>query len=730
MDDQPRDPDTSSGSVFRGVAIKKEPFTVSVDTSRILLAPESGAGQDREFKGSVIFDAVPETDGEGLPALALAIRTPGGIKRIVLSFPEWAGGASGRDRLEAQVQQVTRDALPSGSAPGPGDETITIPGILIKGTGFALGISSQEVTLTPENPAEKKRIFPRDSVVDATAETGETGIPQLMLGITTPGGRRQLLLAFPEHAGGARARDRAVGLITAPVNKKTPAASTTPSPKPLLLPGIAIKGHSFNAELLPDRIRLSPENGDGRTREFVRDAIFDVTAEFTSEGIHSAALAINTPGGIQTMILSFSEDAGGAGGRDQFISYVHAIINRRPFESDFRAPSPKKQQPRMEYPICQRSCLMLEEEQVGLLLTSKRLIIYEGDADSVAVIEEFPARCILDASPTLDLEGRPAMVVSFLSEEKEIIERRIVFEDPAERDSWISLLTADELPPPLIDNTADEALSLPDQGQDMPLEEHEEEDETAVDGFGREEEPPGEAYVQPAERCPACRTLTLPESPWCDICGIRLSADRDWRGLDEYVLMLPEETVALPPDPKREPGRLKTFLFTPSAAERFRDDPIRLPLLFFLTSILVCILGNIAVIGFFSTYTSFDESLYPIISALITDPVIMATFTATALFAALLSATIAATLGYLIVGREEGSFRKVLGITFYSSLPFGIIGIVPLLGILTAPLWSVLILSGALRSAFDFSVPASFFPPVASNIALFVALLLITGGFL
>ncbi len=721
------------GHRFSGVSIKNEPFTVLAAHGIVRLEPESKTGSVREFSRDTLFDAVPEIDSEGLPSIALAINTTGGIRRMVLSFPEWAGGTQARDRLLDLIRMIIQGNGDS-AAGSPTKNEVIISGILIKGERYAIGIAPSGITLTAGDGAKNRSGFPLSAVVGADPEPENGGTPSLALSIRTSGGIRRMILSFPDDAGGSSARDRAAGMIRGMKGEDTQ-NQTQPAPKrrsetPFSsFTGITIKDIPFRSDLYFDRICLIPDTGDGAPREFKKGDIFDIVPEFTPDGLQSAVLAIATPTGIRRVVLCFTSEKGGSFERDRFIVRVQEILDgtagSRPDTLSKRGRAPAK----IEYPICQRSELLMDDEQVGLLLTSKRLIIYDGDGTSVSVREEFRSSQVLDASPTIDLLGRPAVTISLISKEKEIFQRIIVFEEEDERDAWIAYLTADETPPPMIEEEYDDLEytdhTCPDETVDESDEESGEEEEEEIPPPPEDDQKP----PPPAFRCPVCEAILAPESPWCDTCGVRLSPDHDWRGLSEYVLQTGTDDP-LTPRPKREHGRILTFLFVPSGAPRFQDDPLPLPLTFFLTSMLVCILGTIGIITCLAGHAGVDPALYPVITELITDPATMGVFTITTILAAALAALIAAFLAFLITGRVEGSFGRLLRITLYSALPFGIIGLLPVAGLFIAGIWSILVLSGALRSTFDFSIPASLFPPVASYGAALFAGILLSGGML
>lgn len=719
---------SSSDHIFSGVSIKNEPFAVSVAVGLLRLTPESGTGGVREFSRGALFDAVPETDGDGLPSLALAINTPGGIRRMVLSFPEWAGGTAGRNRLERLVHRIIEGAdSPSGNLPVQAG--VTFPGVRIKGASFTIGIGGSGITLTPESAGSTIADFPPESIknIDIAPEIGDD--PALLLSIAVNGATRNMILAFPKEAGGIAARNRAIrsirGIGGAEKHTSRKAPSSQKPAKPVCsVSGMMIKETPFRSDLFPDRIALIPEIGNSVAREFTRSEIFDIVPEFTLEGIQSAVLAIRTPSGIRRMILLFPEEIGGATERDRFVGLVRGILDGTIGTTPEKQQTPVRPPPKTEYPICQRSELCMDDQRVGLLLTSKRLIIYEGDGQTASVREEFRIQQVLDASPTIDIRGKPAVTISLITIQKEIVPHTIVFDDESERDAWISLLTADETPPPMIEEDYDDEAFLRSDAEEETVEasREEEEDEEEIPQPAREDQKP-----PPVNRCPVCGTILAPESPWCDSCGIRLSPDCDWRGLSESTLHT-GSCDPLTTRPKREYGRLLTFLFVPSGAGRFKDDPILLPLLFFLTSILVFILGSITIIGLLSDYVGLDPALFPVMSEFIASPVMIGVFTSSILLVASILVLIAATLAFLITGRVDGGFGRVLRITLYSVLPFGIAGLIPLLGVLIASLWSILILSAALRSSFDFSVPASLFPPVVSYGAVIFAGIILSGG--
>ncbi len=721
------------GHRFSGVSIKNEPFTVSAARGIVRLEPESKTGRVREFSRDALFDAVPEIDSEGLPALALAINTPGGIRRMVLSFPQWAGGTQSRDSLEALIRAIIQGNGDSPAGIATKNDQI-FSGVLIKGERYAIGIDPSGITLTSGDGAGNRSGFPLSAIAGVDLEPGNGDSPSLALDISTSGGIRRMILSFPGDAGGSSARDRVFSMIRdirgiRACGQETPAKKKVPATPFCSFTGITIKDIPFRSDLYFDRICLIPETGEGAPREFQRSDLFDIVPEFTPDGHQSAVLAIATGSGIRRLILCFPSEKGGSFERDRFIVRVQEIIDgtagSRPETLSKGGRPPAK----VEYPICQRSELLMDNEQVGLLLTSKRLIIYEGGGTSVSVREEFRSSQILDASPTIDLSGMPAVTISLISREKEIFHRIIVFEEEDERDTWIEYLTADETPPPMIEGEYDDLESADHECQaetvDEPEEESEEEDEEEIPPPPEDDDKP----PPPVCRCPVCQTLIAPESPWCDTCGVRLSPDHNWRGLSEYVLYTGSDDP-LTPRPKREYGRLLTFLFVPSGAGRFQDDPLPLPLTFFLTSMLVCILGTIGIISYLAGYAGIDPALYPVISELITDPATMAVFTITTLIAAGVAVLIAAFLAFLITGRVEGSFGRLLRITLYAVLPIGIIGLLPVAGLFIAGIWSILILSGALRSTFDFSMPASLFPPVASYGAALFAGILLSGGVL
>lgn len=721
------------GHRFSGVSIKKEPFTISVARGILRLEPESKTGNVREFSRDSLFDIVPEIDSEGLPALTLAINTTGGIRRMLLSFPEWAGGTQGRNRLEAVIQTIIQgnDDSPAGNATK--NEGV-FSGVLIKGDRYAVGISPSGISLTTGNGTGNRSGFPLSAIAGVELEPGDGESPSLTLEISTSGGNRRMVFSFPGEAGGISARDRAAGMIRGVKGEGTqnqiPTAPKKRSEVPLCsINGLTIKDIPFRSDLYSDRICLIPETGEGTPREFQRSDLFDIVPEFTPDGVQSAVLAIATGSGIRRLILCFPSEKGGSFERDRFIVRVLEIRDGTAGSMPDTLPKRGRAPAKIEYPICQRSELLMDNEQVGLLLTSKRLLIYDGDGASVSVREEFRSSQVLDVSPTIDLLGRPALTISLISKEKEIFHRIIVFAEEDERDIWIAYLTADETPPPMIEGEYDDVeyavRECPKETVDEPEEEPEDEGEEEIP------RPPDDDQKPPPSvcRCPVCETHIAPESPWCDTCGIRLSPDHDWRGLSEYVLQTTADDP-LTPRPKREYGRVLTFLIAPSGAERFQDDPLPLPLTFFFTSMLVCILGTIGIIDYLAGYTGIDPALYPVISALTTDPATMVVFTITTLFAAGVAVLVATFLAFLITGRVEGSFGRLLRITLYSVLPFGIVGFIPVAGILCAGLWSILILSGALRSTYDFSTPASLFPPVASYGAAIFAGIILSGGIL
>ncbi len=721
------------GHRFSGVSIKNEPFTISAAHGIVRLEPESKTGNVREFSRDALFDAVPEIDSEGLPAIALAINTTGGIRRMVLSFPEWAGGTQARDQLQDIIRMIIQ-----GNGDSPGDSTtkneVIISGILIKGDRYAIGIAPSGITLKPAKSAAKPAEFPLSAVMGADPEPENGSDPSLALSINTSGGIRRMILSFPDDAGGSAARDRAIGMIHDMQGdgfrrQNIPARKKVPAPPFSSFTGITIKDIPFRSDLYTDRICLIPEAGEGSPREFKKGDIFDIVPEFTPDGLQSAVLAIATPTGIRRVVLCFTSEKGGSFERDRFIVRVQEILDGTAGSSPNTLSKRGRAPAKIEYPICQRSELLMDNEQIGLLLTSKRLIIYDGDGTSVLVREEFRSSQILDASPTIDLLGRPALTISLISKEKEIFHRIVIFEEEDERDTWIAYLTADETPPPMIEEEYDDAES---SSKESPDETDDESEEESGEEIEEEIAPPPEDDQKPPPpvcRCPVCEALLAPESPWCDTCGVRLSPDHDWRGSSEFLLHTGTDDL-LTPCPKREYGRILTFLFVPSGAGRFQDDPLPLPLTFFLISLLVCILGTIGIIAYLSGYVGVDPALYPVITELIADPATMAFLTITTLIAAGVVVLIAAFLAFLITGRVEGSFGRLLRITLYSTLPFGIVGLLPVAGFFIAGIWSILVLSGALRSTFDFSIPASLFPPVASYGAALFAGILLSGGML
>jgi hypothetical protein len=714
MDNHTALPGRSSDRDYHGVLIKNDQFLVTADDDLIRLRPLSKESPVREFSRSKIFDSVPEIDTEGLPSLALAIHTSGGIKRMVLSFPPGAGGTDARDRLLSHVVGIINGAH-SSEVTGSKEALKVISGILIKGSRFRIGIGSAGITLTPESGGGSVREFSRPSLVDVSPERNTTGHPALTLGITTKSGTQKMILSFPKESGGSAARDQTLGLIQG-IIRGTGTKTGNKSVGPVCsVAGFFIKDVPFDAELSPDRITLTPRAGEGGSREFGSDLLFDIVPEFTPDGIQSAVLAIRTATGIRRMILCFPEESGGAEVRDHFIGLVRGIINGTLTSSVAATQGPRRDPGRAEYPICQRSGLMSGDGEVGLLLTSKRFIIYGGGGREVSVREEFRSQQILDASPTIDLSGRPAMTVSIISPEKEILCRSFIFDDMDERNRWISLLTADELPPPMIEEADDEVIT--------PAVVEAEEDEVPDD---EPQNPPDEEERPPSNRCPLCGTILPPDSPWCDLCGVRLTAERDARVPGESDLIHTDDPFGA--EPQREYGRLLTFLIAPSGAGRFEDDPIQIPILFFLISMLVCILGNLSFIAFLLSRTYVDPSLYPVLTELTTDPVVSVIFIMTLLSAAVLSVLIASLIAYLITGRVEGSPGKIIKITLYAALPFAVAGLIPLIGVLLAGFWSIFVLSGALRRRFDFSFSASLFPPIISYGAAFIAIFLLTGG--
>lgn len=741
MDDHSQPPGSSSDQIFQGVQIKNDSFSISIDQDLIRLTPDSGRLPSVECTKDTLFDAVAEINSEGIPSCALAIQTTRGIRRMIVSFPEWAGGTGARDRFHTLVHTIIQGASASQKTPrssknGSGENQELISGIKIKGASFTMGISASAITLIPEDGDALQREFPISAIADVIFETDTTDHVCLALAIRTSSGTRRMILSFPRGLSGESLRDRVAGRIQEiagiPFHQnKTPVSEVRKNNKVSSFSGIRIKGSHFTADLKRDQIALIPETGGGGPREFHADEIFDITPEFTPEGDQAAVLSIRTPTGIRRVILCFSTDSGGSAERDRFITHVRGIIDHPHAKQSDSAPQPRRRLFRNEYPICQRSGLFSGEKECGLLLTSKRLIVYEGDGQNACVRDEFCTSQILDASPTIDLSGRPAAAISIIQPEENSIQEHIfVFHDETERDSWIDYITADELPPPMIEGGDDEIIIGNEYQNDMEELPEEVEKDEEEEGWEIDQETPvfpGEQQMLPVNRCPICMTVLSSESPWCDTCGVLVSPETNWRDLDEYTLNLPVEP-SFTPWKNPEYGRFLTFLIHPSGASRFKDDPLRIPLLTFLASIMVCILVNIGFLIFFSHHRGFDPSLYPALTKLTTDLVVIATFTAATLFAAATAFLIAAILAYVIIGREEGSFSRVLRITLYAALPFGIVGLIPVVGLLAAGLWSIFILSGALRSTFNFSVPVSFLPPVTSYGMIFCAIILLPGG--
>ncbi|RQD80466.1 MAG: YIP1 family protein [Methanocalculus sp. MSAO_Arc2] len=742
MDDHSQPPGSSSDQIFQGVQIKNDSFSISIDQDLIRLIPDSGKLPSVECTKETLFDAVPEINSEGVPSCALAIQTTRGIRRMIITFPEWAGGTGARDRFHKQVHTIIHGASASpqttrSSKNGSGENQELISGIKIKGASFTMGISASAIALIPEDGDDTQREFPISAISDVIFETDTKDLPCLTLAIRTSSGTRRMILSFPHGLSGESSRDGVARRIQEIAGisfhqKQTPVSQVRENNKVSSFSGIRIKGSHFTADLKRDQIALIPETGGGGPGEFHADKIFDITPEFTPEGEHAAVLSIRTPTGIRRVILCFSPKSGGSVERDRFITHVRGIIDHPHAKQSDSAPQPRRGLFRNEYPICQRSGLFSGEKECGLLLTSKRLIVYERDGQNACIRDEFRTSQILDASPTIDLSGRPAAAISIIQPNENSIQEHIfVFHDETERDSWIDYITADELPPPMIEGGDDEIIigneyhndteELPEEEVEKGEEEEDQEKDQEIPGF------PDEQQTSPVNRCPICMTVLSSESPWCDICGVMVSPETNWRDLDGYSLKFPAD-ISFKPWKNPEYGRFLTFLIYPSGASRFKDDPLRIPLLTFLASILVCILVNIGFLIFFSHHRGFDPSLYPALTKLTTDPVVIATFTAATLFAAVLAFLIAAILAYVIIGREEGSFRRVIRITLYAALPFGIVGLIPGFGLLVAGLWSTFILSGALRSTFDFSVPASFLPPVTSYGMAFCAIILLPGG--
>ncbi|MDO9540306.1 MAG: Yip1 family protein [Methanocalculus sp.] len=722
MDDHITPQVSSSDCEYHGVLIKNDQFLVSVQDDLFRLRPNSGDGPAREFSKSNLFDVASETDSNGLPSLVLAINTSGGIKRMVLSFSEGAGGVAARDRLIRQVRGII-NGVHSKSGQCEKEALKTISGVLIKGLRFRLGIGSFGITLTPESGNGPVREYPRSALFDPACEADNGDLPSFTLAIKTKGGIQRMILSFPQESGGSSARDQTLHLILGIINGKTAGVMKKAAGPVHSVSGITIKDVPFKAELSSDLIRLVPEAGDGAPREFRAAELFDVVPEFTPDGIQSAVLAIQTATGIRRMVLCFADKLGGTAERDRFTDMVRGIIDGTFGTVADSKKRLRRDQCRTEYPICQRSGLSLEGEEIGLLLTSKRLLVYEGGGRDVLVREEFRSHLILDASPTIDLSGKPAMAISIISPDKEISGRIFVFDDESERNSWISLLTADELPPPMFEETDDEVVVTEESEIEIEVREcevpQEDEEEELPD-------PPEEDQKPPVNRCPVCSTILPYESPWCDLCGTRLTSERDLRIPGESDQMLSDDPLII--RPRREYGRFLTFLIAPSGAGRFKDDPLMIPVIYFLTSILVCVLGSLGIVSVLLHRSGGDSTLYPILTELTTDPVVFAIFTITILCAAAVAVLIASLLAFLIIGRVEGSLGGIIRITLYATLPFGIAGLIPIIGVLVAGCWSVIIVSGALRKTFDFSVPASFFPPVISYAGVFFAAILLTGG--
>jgi len=692
-------PENPEDRKFRGILIKQEAFSADLKGEKIILSPESGAGARREFHRSNIFDVVAETNPDGLPSIALAINAGGVVRRMILAFPEWGGGTASRDRFREMVHQMKQGGPPSPPLSGST--------VRIKGSEYRLEILEDGITITPASGGGAPRSYQRSAIEGYQREEGE--IPSLILRIHAGGAVREMILAFPE--GGAT-RDQAETAIA-----KFFTGSRVEEKREFVfidsIPGALIKGQPFTIWIADAGVRITPESGDGTGREFLRSDLFDVVSEFTPDGEYAAVLAIMTGTGVRRMKIIFPD---GMTSRDRAVRYLKDIINGVLRKAPHGETKQEKRATAREYPICQRSGLMSPEGRRGILLTSQRLIIYEGDEQNVEIIREHPRRSILDASPCIDTSGEPSILISYMDKDKEIGQHHLTFPEEEERNAWITLLTSDETPPPLIEEEDQE--TIPHEEEETRHEEEAEEEED-------EDSPPEDEGEPPTcLRCPVCSTILAPESPWCDICGIRVSPERDWRGKVD-------ETACIDfPSPPREYGRFLTFLIAPSGAERFRDDPLHKPLLVFISAVLLCTFSNLLAITAVYRYHGIDPSLYPVLTEMTTDPGAAAFFTLSLLLIASLLVLVTSIIAHLITGRIDGGFGITTRITLYSILPFGVAGLIPGIGILLAACWSIIIISIALRSIFDFSAPASLFPPALSYSVLLTLIVLLPGGLL
>jgi len=684
---------------FKGILIKKEAFTAILTGDKVILSPESGVGTRREFHRSSLFDAVPEVNPDGLPSIALAINAGGIVRRMVVAFPEWAGGRSSRDCFGEMVHLM----MQGGCTP----PLVAGSKVRIKGSEYRLEILEDGITITPASGRGAPRAYQRSAIVGCRRDEGE--LPSLLLRIHAGGAVREMILSFPE---GAVVRDQADTMI----RQLLPVAKAQKREKELVyidsIPGVVIKGQTFTIGIADAGIRITPESGEGAEREFLRSDLFDIVSEFTPDGEYSAVLAIMTGTGVRRMNITFPA---GMVDRDRAVRYVKEIIDGVIQTGPIDHTRREKRASEKEYPICQRSGLMTPEGRRGILLTSQRLIIYEGDDQNVAIIREHPRRSILDASPCIDSSGEPSILISFIGTEKEIGQHHLTFGDGEERDAWIALLTSDETPPPLIEEEELEITPLEENGGESRQEEETDEEP--------EYSPPDNESGKPPspERCPVCNTILTPESPWCDICGIRLSPEGDWRESDD-------ESPCIGISPPREFGRLLTFLIAPSGAGRFGDDPFYKPFVAFISAVLLCIFSNLLAITAIYRYVDVDPSLYPLLTELTTEPWAAVFFTLSILLIAALLVLVTSIIAYLITGRADGGFGRIFRITLYAILPFGIAGLIPVIGILLAACWSIIIISIALRSTFDFSGPASLFPPALSYTVLLTMILLLPRG--
>jgi len=682
---------------FKGILIKQEAFTAILTGDKVILSPDSGGGSRREFHRSNLFDAVPEITPEGLPSIALAINAGGVVRRMVLVFPEWAGGTSSRDRFGKIVHLMIQGEMAT--------PQVTGSKVIIKGSDYIIDILEDGITITPASGGGASRTYQRTAIVGCIKEGGNQ--PSLVLSIQAGNAIREMILSFPE---GVKARDLADEKIRQFFFDSKPELKRRDLVFLDSISGALIKGQSFTIRIADIGIRITPDSGEGTEREFLRSDLFDILPEFTPDGEYSAVLAIMTGTGVRRMVITFPA---GISDRDRVVRHVKGIIEGTAPVGQREKQRGERRSREREYPICQRSGLMSPEGRRGILLTSQRLIIYEGDDQDVVIIREHPRKSILDASPCIDTSGEPSILISFIGKDKEIGQHHLTFGDEGERNAWITLLTSDETPQPLIEE--DEIEIIPHE--EIRVEEEEEADDEPEDELPEEEEgrPPTH------QRCPACSTVLTLESPWCDICGIRLSSEGSWREMDNGSPFI--ET-----SPPREFGRLLTFLIAPTGADRFREDPLHIPLLVFISAVLICVFSNLLAITALYRYFDIDPSLYPVLTELSTEPGAAALFTLSILLIALLLALVTSIIAYLITSRVDGGFGRIFRITLYAILPFGVAGLIPFIGVLLAACWSIIIFSSALRSAFDFSGPASLFPPALSYTVLLTMIILLPRG--